>query len=84
MNENKQQKGILQTNSKPNASKTRRISWGEIKVKEYESNGEVSERKDSLNYNNITIGGFPNDTILEESSSYESGSRTSSMCNKSK
>jgi hypothetical protein len=88
MNENKQ-KGILQTNSKNgNASKGRRISWGEIKVKEYESDEEVRDkRNESLNLNNITIGGlanFNNDTIIEEASSIEASSRTSSLSNKSK
>jgi hypothetical protein len=37
-------KGILQTGSKPNTSKGRRISWGEIKVKEFGKHDEVHNR----------------------------------------
>jgi hypothetical protein len=87
---NDKTKGILQTNSKVN-SKGRRISWGEVKIKEYESEEEVSDNnkdkgRDSINLNNITIGigggfGFMNDTIVEEPSSIEAGSRASSSLN---
>ena len=46
-------KGILQTNNK-NPSKNNRISWGEIKIKEYETNvfpadNRTIEELDSLN-----------------------------------
>jgi hypothetical protein len=91
MNEQKAHKGILNTNSKQGGSKSRRISWGEIKIKEYESDGEVHEKKEvelvqnsypGTNPNNITIGGnmigLQNDTIMEEPSSYEA-SRTPSI-----
>ncbi len=36
-------KGILQTSK--NASKNRRISWGEVKIKEYETNLFPSENR---------------------------------------
>lgn len=46
-------KGILQTNNK-NPSKNRRISWGEVKIKEYETNlfpadNRTIEELDSVN-----------------------------------
>jgi hypothetical protein len=41
---NIQTRGILQTGSKQNGSKQRRISWGEVKVKEFTKNDEVNAK----------------------------------------
>jgi len=37
-------KGILQTNNKI-SSKNRRISWGEVKIKEYETNIQLADNR---------------------------------------
>lgn len=39
-----QTKGILQTANKNHISKTRRISWGEVKIKEFTKNEEVNNQ----------------------------------------
>jgi hypothetical protein len=63
--DNRAQKSILQTNSKPN-SKGRRISWGEVKIKEFGLDDEV--RNQFGDEYNITLADIhQNNTILEES-----------------
>jgi hypothetical protein len=63
--DNRAQKSILQTNTKP-VSKNRRISWGEVKIKEFGLEDEV--RNQVGDEYNITIADIhQNNTILEES-----------------
>lgn len=55
-NENMPSKGILQTGSKNNTSKTRRISWGENKIKEFEKH-EKANNLSGEEYN-VSIADF--------------------------
>jgi hypothetical protein len=63
--DNRAQKSILQTNTKP-PSKGRRISWGEVKIKEFGLDDEVKNQLGD-EYN-ITLADIQNNnTIIEES-----------------
>lgn len=63
----KPSKGILQTGTKPNQSKTRRISWGEVKIKEFAKHDEVNSK--SGDEYNIALSQF---VIKEEKKESES------------
>jgi len=57
-------KGILQTNNK-NTSKNRRISWGEVKIKEFQTNDFPTDNK-TIEECDSSISRFNENNLEEE------------------